>query len=52
MDMNTTIVAAIEKQSAVASEVNRHVVSIRDITEVTSESASQNSAMSEELSRQ
>jgi len=52
MDMNTAIATAIQEQSAVASEVNRHVVSIRDVAEVANESASQNKVMSDELSSQ
>ena len=35
-----------------ASEVNRHVVSIRDVAEAASDSASQNKVMSDELSKQ
>ena len=52
MDMNTAIATAIQEQSVVASEVNRHVVSIRDVTEQTSESSAQNSKMSEGLVQQ
>lgn len=52
MDMNTAIATAIQEQTAVASEVNRHVVSIRDVAEQTSDSAGQNNQMSEELAQQ
>ncbi|PKF60905.1 methyl-accepting chemotaxis protein [Psychromonas sp. psych-6C06] len=52
MDMNTAIATAIQEQSAVATEVNRHVVSIRDVAESTGESSVQNSEMSEELAQQ
>ncbi len=33
MDMNSAIATAIQEQSTVASEVNQHVVMIRDVTE-------------------
>lgn len=52
MDMNTTIAAAIQEQSTVASEVNQHVVMIRDVAEEAGLAAKQNSHMSEELSQQ
>ncbi|WP_286264345.1 methyl-accepting chemotaxis protein [Thalassotalea atypica] len=52
MDMNTAIAAAIQQQSAVASEVNKHVVSIRDVAEQSGQMAHQNAEMSEELSQQ
>ncbi len=52
MDMNSAIATAIQEQSTVASEVNQHVVMIRDVTEQSSESAKQNEHMSEELSQQ
>lgn len=52
MDMNTTIATAIQEQSSVASEVNRHVISIRDVAESASKSASENEKMSQELSSQ
>lgn len=52
MDMNTTIAAAIQEQSTVASEVNQHVVRIRDVAEEAGLAAKQNSHMSEELSQQ
>jgi len=50
--MNTAIATAIKEQSAVASEVNQHVVSIRDVAEQSGTSAQQNAHMSEELSQQ
>ena len=52
MDMNSMIATAIQEQTTVASEVNEHVVTIRDVTEQSSESAKQNGHMSEEISQQ
>ncbi|WDE04700.1 methyl-accepting chemotaxis protein [Thalassomonas viridans] len=52
MEMNTAIATAIKEQSAVAAEVNQHVVSIRDVAEQSGTSAQQNAHMSEELSQQ
>lgn len=52
MDMSTTIAAAIQEQTAVASEVSRHVISIRDVTDSTGKSAAENEKMSQELSFQ
>ncbi len=52
MDMNTAIATAIQQQSAVASEVNQHVVLIRDVAESSGKAAHQNAQMSEELSQQ
>lgn len=52
MEMNTMIATAIHEQSMVASEVNKHVVVIRDVAEQSGESAKQNGQMSEELSQQ
>lgn len=52
MEMTTSIATAIEEQSAVASEVNRHIISIRDVTETASKSAQQNEQQSGELSQQ
>ena len=52
MDMNAAIASAIQEQSAVANEVNQHVVSIRDITDLTSESCKQNNQMSDGLAQQ
>jgi len=51
-DMTNSIAAAIEEQSAVATEVNKHVTSIRTITNQTSESSQENAIMSENLSEQ
>jgi methyl-accepting chemotaxis protein len=51
-DMTNSIAAAIEEQSAVATEVNKHVTSIRSITDQTSESSQENAVMSESLSNQ
>ena len=52
MEMNTAIATAIKEQSTVASEINEHVVSIKDVAEQSGRSARQNSEMSEELSAQ
>lgn len=52
MEMNTSIAAAIQEQSQVAGEVNKHIVSIRDVAESTSHSSAQNAQMSEEVSAQ
>ncbi|TWX68628.1 methyl-accepting chemotaxis protein [Colwellia demingiae] len=52
MDMNSAIATAIQEQSTVASEVNQHVVMIRDVTEQSGDSAKQNEKMSGELSQQ
>jgi methyl-accepting chemotaxis protein len=52
MEMNTAIATAIQEQSTVASEVNKHVVEIRDVAEQAGQISNQNAEMSEELSRQ
>lgn len=52
MEMNAAIANAIQEQSAVASEVNQHVVSIRDVAEQSGQSSHHNAQMSEELSQQ
>lgn len=52
MEMNTAIATAIKEQSTVASEVNQHVVKIRDVAESSGRAAIQNGQMSEELSTQ
>jgi len=52
MDMNTAIATAIQEQSSVASEVNKHVVSIRDVAENSGETSQQNDEMSTELEDQ
>ena len=50
--MNTAIATAIQEQSVVASEVNRHVVSIRDVAENSGATSQQNDEMSNELETQ
>ena len=52
LDMTTAIATAIQEQSAVASEVNQHVSSIRDVAHDSSQATLQNKEMSEELSLQ
>jgi len=52
MDMNSAIATAIQEQTSVATEVNQHVVAIRDVTEQSADSSKQNEHMSEELSQQ
>jgi len=52
MEMNTAIATAIQEQSTVASELNHHVVSIRDVAEQSGETSNQNGQMSEEISQQ
>jgi methyl-accepting chemotaxis protein len=52
MEMNTAIATAIQEQSTVASEVNQHVVMIRDVAESSGQASIQNGQMSEELSQQ
>ena len=52
MEMNTAIASAIQEQSTVASEVNKHVVEIRDVAEHAGQISHQNAQMSEELSQQ
>jgi methyl-accepting chemotaxis protein len=52
MEMNTAIASAIQEQSTVASEVNKHVVEIRDVAEQAGKISHQNAEMSEELSQQ
>ncbi len=52
MEMTTTISRAIEEQSSVATEVNQHVVSIRDVAEQSSDSAKENKQLSDVLTRQ
>ena len=52
MEMNTAIATAIKEQSTVASEVNQHVVEIRDVAEQAGSISHQNAEMSEELSQQ
>jgi methyl-accepting chemotaxis protein len=52
MDMNTAIATAVQEQSVVASEINQHVISIRDVAEHASQPAEENKNMSQELSSQ
>lgn len=52
MEMNAAIAVAIQEQSQVALEVNKHIVSIRDVAEQSSGMTQQNAQMSEELSQQ
>ena len=52
MEMSTAIATAIHQQSTVASEVNEHVVAIRDVAEQSGVTAQHNAQMSEELSEQ
>lgn len=52
MEMSTQIAVAIDQQSQVASEVNKNVVSIRDIARNTSGHAANNAQTSEEVSAQ
>jgi len=52
MEMNTAIATAIQEQSTVASELNHHVVSIRDVAEQSAETSNQNGQMSEKISQQ
>lgn len=52
LGMAQSVAAAIEEQSAVASEVNKHVVTIRDVTDETSELSDKNSDMSQEVAAQ
>jgi methyl-accepting chemotaxis protein len=52
MDMNSTIATAIQEQSTVASEVNQHVVMIRDVTIQSEHAAKKSEQMSESLTTQ
>lgn len=52
MEMSTAIATAIHQQSTVASEVNIHVVTIRDVAEQSGVTARHNAQMSEEVSEQ
>lgn len=52
MDMNTAISTAIQEQSVVASEVNKHIVSIRDLAVHSGDTSQKNNAMSTKLESQ
>ena len=47
--MNQQIAAAAEQQSAVAEEINRSVVNVRDVSEQTATASKQTAASSIEL---
>ncbi|MBP3865392.1 MAG: methyl-accepting chemotaxis protein, partial [Pseudomonas sp.] len=49
--MNQQIAAAAEQQSAVAEEINRSVVNVRDVSEQTATASKQTAASSIELAR-
>jgi len=49
--MNQQIAAAAEQQSAVAEEINRSVVNVRDVSEQTAASSDETAASSAELAR-
>lgn len=51
-DMNDMIASAAEEQSLVAEEINRNVVNIVDLSQMTSESTAQVSHASDELANQ
>jgi methyl-accepting chemotaxis protein len=48
-DMTSSIATAIQQQTSVAAEVNRHVAAIRDVTEQSEVASQENSQMSDEL---
>lgn len=52
MEMNTSIASAIEQQSVASAEVNRHLVSIRDVAENSGGASAENENMSNELQNQ
>jgi len=52
LNMNTSIATAIQEQSSVAAEVNRHVVSIRDVAEQSGKAAKENEQVGGELAQQ
>ncbi|VVN75311.1 Methyl-accepting chemotaxis protein McpQ [Pseudomonas fluorescens] len=49
--MNQQIAAAVEQQSAVAEEINRSVLNVRDVSEQTSAASEETAASSVELAR-
>ncbi len=49
--MNQQIAAAAEQQTAVADEINRSVLNVRDISEQTSAASEETAASSVELAR-
>ena len=49
--MNQQIAAASEQQSAVAEEINRSVMNVRDISEQTAAASEETAASSVELAR-
>ena len=49
--MNQQIAAAAEQQSAVADEINRSVLNVRDVSEQTSAASEETAASSIELAR-
>ena len=49
---DVALIMVIQEQSSVASEVNQHVVLIRDVTEQAVEMAKKNEQMSEEIYQQ
>lgn len=51
MEMNTVIATAIQQQSSVASEVNRHIVSIRDEAEKSRETPHQATKLNAAVSK-
>jgi methyl-accepting chemotaxis protein len=49
--MNQQIAAAAEQQSAVAEEINRSVMNVRDVSDQTSAASEETAASSVELAR-
>jgi methyl-accepting chemotaxis protein len=49
--MNLQIAAAAEQQSAVADEINRSIVNVRDVSEQTAAASEETAASSVELAR-
>lgn len=52
MKMNTSIACATEQQSVASAEVNKHLISIRDVTENSGDASVENENMSNELENQ